>query len=67
MRCAPIANITQQMVYAINGLMTSFPAGAVMGGQMLITGGGAFNGFLIAAIKTALKPLNIEVVVPDEK
>ena len=60
-------HITQQMVYAINGLMTSFPAGAVMGGQMLITGGGAFNGFLIAAIKTALKPLNIEVVVPDEK
>lgn len=60
-------HIAQQIVYAVNGLMTRFPADAIMSQQMLITGGGALNGFLMATIKTALKSLNIKVVVPDEK
>ncbi len=34
--------------------------------KMLITGGGAFNTFLITRLSEALKSLNIEVVVPDE-
>jgi anhydro-N-acetylmuramic acid kinase len=35
-------------------------------GKLLITGGGAFNTFLISRISELLKPLNIEVVIPDE-
>lgn len=34
--------------------------------QLLITGGGAFNHFLIERIQDQLKPFNISVVIPDE-
>jgi anhydro-N-acetylmuramic acid kinase len=36
------------------------------GGKLLVTGGGAFNSFLIQRLKDELQPLHIEVVVPDE-
>jgi anhydro-N-acetylmuramic acid kinase len=35
--------------------------------KLLITGGGAFNTFLIERLSEELRSLNIEVVVPDEK
>lgn len=35
--------------------------------RMLVTGGGAFNTFLVERLKDQLKSLNIEVVIPDEK
>lgn len=35
--------------------------------QLLVTGGGAFNGFLVRCIEEALKPAGIRVTVPDEK
>jgi anhydro-N-acetylmuramic acid kinase len=34
---------------------------------MLVTGGGAFNAFLIECLKQQLNDLNVKVVVPDEK
>ncbi len=34
---------------------------------MLVTGGGAFNRFLIEAIDARLDPLGITLVVPDEQ
>lgn len=37
------------------------------GRQLLATGGGALNAFLIQLLKDRLKELNIEVVVPDNK
>ena len=36
------------------------------GAQMLVTGGGAFNSFLITLIQQMLTPLNITVTVPAE-
>jgi anhydro-N-acetylmuramic acid kinase len=35
--------------------------------KLLVTGGGAFNTFLIQRLSEELQPLNIEVVVPDAK
>lgn len=35
--------------------------------KLLVTGGGAFNTFLIQRLSEALQSLNVEVVVPDEK
>lgn len=35
--------------------------------KLLVTGGGALNNLLIERIKEMLAPLNVEVVVPDEK
>jgi anhydro-N-acetylmuramic acid kinase len=35
--------------------------------NLLATGGGAFNTFLIAELRTALAGYGIDVVVPDEK
>lgn len=37
------------------------------GGKMLVTGGGAHNGFLIGRLRELLAPLGVEVVVPDEQ
>ncbi len=36
------------------------------GGKLLITGGGAFNTFLIYRLSAELQSLNIEVVIPEE-
>jgi len=35
--------------------------------KMLVTGGGAYNTFLMESLKEVLLPLNIDVAVPDEK
>ena len=35
--------------------------------KLLITGGGAFNTFLVQRIKEELLPLKVEVILPDEK
>ena len=62
-----VEHISQQLIYSVNGLLRTNPAASVTSRQMLVTGGGAFNGFLINCIKVALKTLNIDIVIPDEK
>jgi len=37
------------------------------GHRLLVTGGGAFNTFVVEKLKDALREFSIEVVVPDEK
>ncbi len=53
-------HIVQQIVYAVNSIQQ--PA---LNGEMLVTGGGAFNSFLIERLSAALKVFNIEVAIPD--
>jgi anhydro-N-acetylmuramic acid kinase len=37
------------------------------GGKLLVTGGGAFNTFLVSRLKETLERLRIELVVPEER
>lgn len=53
-------HIVQQIAYAVNSLQTTVVK------QMLVTGGGAFNSFLVQRLQASLNVFNIEVVVPDE-
>ena len=53
-------HIVQQIVYAFNSLSATDTK------QMLVTGGGAFNKFLIERLQQSLQALNIEVVVPND-
>jgi anhydro-N-acetylmuramic acid kinase len=45
----------------------AFTAHTALEAKLLVTGGGAFNTFLIQRLSAELKPFHIEVVVPDEK
>jgi len=57
-----VEHIVQQVVYAV------LKAGNVKrGAQMMVTGGGAFNSFLIKRLKESLQGLEISVIVPDER
>jgi anhydro-N-acetylmuramic acid kinase len=57
-------HIVQQIVYAIN-LVNG--GRAIVNGKLLVTGGGAFNNFLVERLSDALKVFEIGVVIPDEK
>jgi len=60
-------HIVQQIANAINNIQhqTSAKQG-ITSIQLLATGGGAFNDFLIERLRNALKIFNIDVIVPDE-
>lgn len=55
-----VEHIVQQLKLAITSRQQ------VAGGKLLVTGGGAFNTFLIQRLSEELAPVGIEVVVPDE-
>ncbi|GGH79884.1 anhydro-N-acetylmuramic acid kinase [Filimonas zeae] len=57
-------HIAQQVAYAVNALQ---PKAAGAGHQMLVTGGGALNGFLVKRIQEAVQPFGITVTVADEQ
>ncbi|HXL55290.1 MAG TPA: anhydro-N-acetylmuramic acid kinase [Chitinophagaceae bacterium] len=57
-------HIVQQVVYAVNLLKGERP---MVNGKLLVTGGGAFNDFLIERMKDALEIFNIDVIIPDDK
>lgn len=56
-------HIGLQVAAAVKNLQEAAPAQA--GAQLLITGGGAFNQHLTAVLEKHLKPLQVEVVIPD--
>jgi anhydro-N-acetylmuramic acid kinase len=43
------------------------PTLAVPNSRMLITGGGAFNQFLIQRLKSHLEPMRVEIELPDPR
>jgi len=53
-------HIAQQVQFAIKSV--NGPAGA----QLLVTGGGAHNTFLIERIRALLEPMGVQLVVPDK-
>jgi len=55
-------HIAMQIGYALQSLNLQ---SEVANRKLLVTGGGAFNSFLISRLKEVLQGLNIEVVVPD--
>ena len=60
-----IEHITIQIKNAIN-FLNSPPAGGD-GSKLLATGGGAFNTFLVEKLKSGLKELNIEIIIPGAR
>ena len=60
-----VEHIAVQIKNAIATLSNQQPA--TNNQQLLATGGGAFNKFLISRISERLKELNIELVIPDPK
>ncbi|HVK96843.1 MAG TPA: anhydro-N-acetylmuramic acid kinase [Flavisolibacter sp.] len=68
--CTMVEHIVQQVKFSINNFKSSIDDNYKLqtpNSKLLITGGGAFNTFLIKRLSEELKSLNIEVVVPDEK
>lgn len=55
-------HIIMQVLYSIQKMFTN---DGVKNTKLLVTGGGAFNTFLIRRLAEALTPLSIEIVVPD--
>jgi len=71
-----VEHIIQQTVNAINDIQHQVTANqgltanvqpATSNIQLLITGGGAFNDFLIERLKNVLEIFHIDVIVPDAK
>ena len=61
-----LRTVVQHIAEQIAAATTRFPHHKEEA-KMLVTGGGAFNNFLIEMIQAELKPLNINVVVPYEQ
>ncbi|HEY4208815.1 MAG TPA: anhydro-N-acetylmuramic acid kinase, partial [Puia sp.] len=53
-----VEHIAIQVRQAVEGLGSA-------GGSMLVTGGGAHNGYLLSRLRELLQPLDVGVVVPD--
>lgn len=60
--CTYTEHIAQQVAYSINNLHPQ-----VAGATMLVTGGGAFNQWLIKRLQNALQPFEVTVTVAEDE
>lgn len=58
-----VSHIADQTANSVSALQKKRELTAA---RMLVTGGGAFNSFLIQQIRERLQPLNVELVIPEE-
>ncbi len=61
-----VEHIVQQIKFAIADNYKPIPIAIGTNRQLLVTGGGAFNNFLIERLSEELSSIGIEVIVPDE-
>jgi anhydro-N-acetylmuramic acid kinase len=62
-----VEHVVQQLKLAVSGQRSAVSsAQSVISNKLLVTGGGAFNTFLIQRLSEELASLDIEVVVPEE-
>jgi anhydro-N-acetylmuramic acid kinase len=62
-----VEHVVQQLKLAVSGQRSAVSsAQSVISNKLLVTGGGAFNTFLIQRLSEELASLGIEVVVPEE-
>lgn len=61
-----VEHIVQQIALAIQQHADTNSQRQTPNPKLLVTGGGAFNTFLIQQLSEALKPLSITVIVPDD-
>lgn len=62
-----VEHIVEQIKWAISNQLTAYNyKRQTTNGKLLVTGGGAFNTFLISRLSKELQVLSIDVVVPDE-
>jgi anhydro-N-acetylmuramic acid kinase len=69
--CTYVEHISYQVISAIENVRSmrhalSLTPGHSSNSQLLVTGGGAFNDFLVERIRHHLKELNVELVVAEE-
>ena len=57
---------SEHIVYQVKKVIHSMPLHEVQNQKILVTGGGAFNQFVIDQLRKELSPFDIEVVVPEE-
>ena len=64
-----VEHICEQIQLAIGNWQLTNNSGqrSTVNDQLLVTGGGALNTFLIQRLTETLKEINVEVIVPDEK
>lgn len=58
--------ITESMTTFVESIAILLSKDLKKEGKMLVTGGGAFNGFLIERMQKHLSPKNIKIVLPDK-
>ena len=65
--CTYAEHIAMQIKAAVEQIEERMEGTNATPKKMLVTGGGAFNTFLTYRLQDHIKPLNIELAIPEEK
>ncbi len=59
-----LRTLIEHIVVQIKNVISTNNKGATSDSKLLVTGGGAFNGFLLQRLKDELTSINVEVIIP---